>query len=79
MQIPIINGVYTGQNADYKTAYPLNMMPVIQETGISSGYLRPVEGIVEIGDGPGLSRGAINWNGIHYRVMGEFLCSITAS
>ncbi len=78
MQIPIIKGVYTGGNADYKTLYPLNMMPVIQETGISSGYLRPVEGIVEIGEGPGKSRGAINWNGVHYRVMGSSLCSISA-
>jgi hypothetical protein len=77
MQIPIIKGVYSGENADYKTSFPLNMMPVIQNTGISKGYLRPVEGIVEIGRGPGISRGAINWNGVHYRVMGNLLCSIT--
>lgn len=77
MQIPILKGVYSGENADYKTLLPLNMMPVIQDTGISKGYLRPVEGIVEIGEGPGNSRGAINWNGIHYRVMGTKLCSIT--
>ena len=76
MQIPILNGVYTGENADYKTAYPVNMMPVIQDTGISAGYLRPVEGIVQIGTGPGVSRGAINWNGVHYRVMGSKLCTI---
>lgn len=79
MQIPIIKGVYSGENADYKTGYPVNMVPVIQETGISNGYLRPVEGIVEIGEGPGNSRGAINWNGTHYRVMGSKLCEITAS
>lgn len=77
MQIPVISGVYTGANADYKTLYPLNMVPVIQDTGISKGYLRPVEGIVELGTGPGYSRGAINWNGVHYRVMGSKLCSIT--
>jgi hypothetical protein len=77
MQIPILNGVYTGENADFKTLYPLNMMPVIQETGISSGYLRPVEGITQIGEGAYVSRGAINWNGVHYRVMGAYLCSIT--
>jgi len=76
MQIPILNGVYTAEDADYKTAYPVNMMPVIQDTGISGGYLRPVNGIHEIGTGPGISRGAINWNGIHYRVMGSKLCSI---
>jgi hypothetical protein len=76
MQIPILNGVYTGQNTDYKTSYPINMMPIVQPTGVSNGYLRPVEGIVKTGTGPGTSRGAINWNGGHYRVMGSKLCSI---
>lgn len=76
LQIPIIKGVYSGENADYKTSFPLNMMPVVQDTGISKGYLRPVEGIVEIGEGTGKSRGAINWSGVHYRVMGTNLCSI---
>ena len=56
MQIPVIKGVYSGENADYKTQYPINMMPVIQDTGIAKGYLRPVEGIVEIGEGTGQSR-----------------------
>lgn len=78
MQIPVIKGVYSGENADYKTLYPLNMMPVIQNTGVSKGYLRPVEGIVKLSTGPGISRGAINWNGIHYRVMGDTLCSFDA-
>ena len=76
MQIPILEGVYTGENADYKTLYPVNMVPVIQSTGISEGYLRPVEGIVEIGEGPGVSRGAINWKGVHYRVMGDQFCIV---
>jgi hypothetical protein len=78
MQIPILSGVYTGENADYKTSYPVNMMPVVQDTGISTGYLRPVEGIVKTGEGSGISRGAINWNGVHYRVMGSKLTSIDA-
>lgn len=78
MQIPILNGVYTGEDADFKTLYPLNMMPVIQDTGVSQGYLRPIEGIREIGDGFSASRGAICWDGVHYRVLGEYLCSVTA-
>jgi hypothetical protein len=77
MQIPILSGVYTGANADYKTQHPVNMMPVVQNNGISEGYLRPVEGIVKIGEGVGPSRGAINWNGKHYRVLGSKLCRIT--
>ena len=78
MQIPILKGVYTGQGSDYRTSYPLNMQPILQSTGISEGYLKPIPGIVEIGTGPGVSRGAINWNGLHYRVMGEQLCRISS-
>ncbi len=78
MQIPIINGIYTDSKADYRSSYPINMRPVISDTGIGGGYLRPVDGIVSKGTGPGLSRGAINWNGVHYRVMGSKLCSIDA-
>ena len=40
---------------------------VVQDTGISKGYLRPIEGIVELGEGEGKSRGAINWDGVHFR------------
>lgn len=71
MQIPILSGVYTDTKADFRTAFPINMKPIVQDTGISKGYLRPVEGIVQTGTGPGVSRGAINWNGVHYRVMGS--------
>lgn len=76
MQIPIISGIYTDSKADYRIAYPKNMKPVIKETGISAGYLRPVDGLRELGQGPGRSRGAINWNGEHYRVMGSKLCRV---
>ena len=76
MEIPILNGIYTDNSIDYRTKYPVNMIPTIENTGVSGGYLRPVEGIVETGEGPGTSRGAINWRGTHYRVMGDQLCSI---
>jgi hypothetical protein len=54
------------------------MVPVPKATGISEGYLRPAEGIVELGTGPGVNRGGINWNGTIYRVMGTRLVSISA-
>lgn len=76
MQIPIINGIYTDTSADFRAAYPTNMKPIIQRTGVSEGFLRPVEGIVQNGLGPGVSRGAINYGGEHYRVMGDKLCKI---
>jgi len=77
MQIPILNGIYTDEKADYRISYPVNMKPVVKDTGISSGYLRPVDGIEKTGTGPGRSRGAINWDGIHYRVMGSKLCRVS--
>lgn len=55
------------------------MIPVAMGNGISKGYLRPADGLVESGEGPGLSRGGINWNGLCYRVMGTKLVSIDAS
>lgn len=79
MQVPIISGVYTDLDTDYRIAYPVNMRPIVKDTGINSSYLRPVEGIVRTGVGPGVSRGAINWDGVHYRVMGSKLCRINSS
>lgn len=78
MQIPILSGVYANQTPDYRIAYPRNMMPVVQKQGISNGYLKPAEGIVGQGTGPGIDRGGINWNGVCYRVFGTKLCSIDA-
>lgn len=76
MQIPILNGIYTDPNADFRVAYPRNLIPVPKDNGISKGYLRPADGIVSFGTGPGPDRGAINWNGVCYRVMGTKLISV---
>lgn len=78
MQIPILNGIFTSETPDYRVAYPRNMMPVIQKAGISNGYLMPADGIAEIGEGAGIDRGAINWRGDCYRVMGTKLCRTTS-
>ncbi len=79
MQIPILSGIYADGSPNFRTSYPKNMVPVPKENGISKGYLRPGEGIVELGTGPGISRGAINWNGELYRVMGTKFVSISSS
>jgi hypothetical protein len=76
MQVPILNGIYSDGAPDFRTSYPRNLMPVPKEQGISKGYLRPAEGIETFGTGPGVDRGAINWNGITYRVMGYDLVRI---
>jgi hypothetical protein len=76
MQIPIISGIYTDESANIRTSYPINMMPILKKSGISDGFLRPAEGIVSVGTGPGIDRGGIVWKGTHYRVMGSKLVSI---
>lgn len=79
MQIPILSGIYTDETPDFRTSYPRNMVPVPKEQGISKGYLRPGDGIEQRGTGPGFDRGAINWNGVEYRVMGQQLVRISNS
>lgn len=78
MKLPILKGIYTDEAADFRTSYPRNMIPVPNSTGIDDGYLRPAEGITTFAtaNGPGPDRGAINWNGVLYRVMGSDLISI---
>ncbi len=79
MQIPILNGIYTDNGPDLRTSYPVNMVPVPKQSGISNGFLRPGDGIVANGSGPGVDRGGINWNGICYRVMGTKLVTVSSN
>lgn len=76
-QISILSGIYSDAVADVRTSYPRNMFPVLKENGVSTGYLRQAEGITSFSTGPGIDRGAIVWNGIHYRVMGTKLVSVS--
>lgn len=78
MQIPILSGIRADEGPDFRTVYPRNMIPVPRAQGISAGYLRPADGIVQIGSGPGVDRGAITWNGVHHRVMGSNLVRVDA-
>lgn len=79
MQIPILNGIYTDNGPDLRTSYPVNMVPVPKQSGISNGFLRPGDGIVANGSGPGVDRGGINWNGVCYRVMGTKLVTVSST
>lgn len=79
MQIPILNGVYADNTPELRTSYPVNMVPVPKQSGISNGFLRPADGIISNGVGSGVDRGGINWNNVCYRVMGTSLVSITAN
>lgn len=79
MQIPIIQGIYTDESSDFRTSYPRNMIPVPKSNGISSGYLRPADGIEELTATNGLDRGGINWDGVCYRVIGTKLVSVSSA
>jgi hypothetical protein len=76
-QIPILSGIYTDNGPDFRTSYPVNMIPVPKSNGISEGFLRPADGLVANGTGPGVDRGGINWNGVCYRVMGSKLVTVS--
>jgi len=76
MQIPIINGIYTSATSDFRTSYPRNLIPVAKQTGATTGYLRPADGIELLASGVGRDRGAINWDGVCYRVQGSSLISV---
>ena len=77
-QIGILNGIFTDTDPAFRHAYPINCVPVPKSTGISSGYLRPGDGLVKFGDAVGLDRGGIDWRGILYRVQGSKFVSIDA-
>jgi hypothetical protein len=78
-QIPILSGIYTDNGPDFRTSYPVNMIPVPKSNGISQGFLRPADGLVANGTGPGVDRGGINWNGVCYRVMGSTLVTVSST
>jgi hypothetical protein len=79
MQIQILSGIYADTTPELRTAYPVNMVPVPKQSGISNEFLRPGDGIVSNGTGPGIDRGGINWNGVCYRVMGTKLVTVASN
>jgi len=79
MQIPVVNGIYADTSPDFRTSYPVNMVPVPKATGLSQGYLRIADGVVSIGSGPGIMRGQIEWDGTIYAVMGTKFGSIDSA
>lgn len=76
MQIPILTGNTVDARPNVVPSYPYNLMPVIQESGISKGFLRPADGISLLNVAPGPDRGGIIWNNEHLRVMGTKLIRV---
>jgi len=78
MQVPLLSGIYTDGAGDFRRSYPRNLVPVVQPSGLSEGYLRPADGIKQFAVGPGVDRGGIEWNNVLYRVMGTKLVSVSS-
>lgn len=78
-QISLLSGISTDANADIRSTYPINLIPVPKDSGVSKGYLRFAPGLTQLGSGPGLDRGAIVMDDICYRVMGGDLVSVSAT
>jgi hypothetical protein len=76
MQIPILNGVYTDNSSDYRMSYPVNLIPIAQDTGINTGYLRPAYGLSHFTNTSGIYRGGINWRNEFYAVAGSDLIKV---
>jgi len=81
MKIGILSGIYTKTNGDYRNSYPMNLVPVPKQTGISESYLRTADGVIRFDTGAmsGTDRGGINWNGILYRVVGSSLVKVDSA
>ena len=78
MQIPILNGIYTDDAPSLRSAYPTNLTPVFFPSGVSNGYLRPADGIVEFATGSAVCRGSILWEDLVYMVLGSNLVSVAS-
>ena len=90
MQIPIIQGIYTSENADYRIKYPHNLKPVALNSGISQGYLRPVDGVrtfdevtppssAVLTQYAGFDRASINYLDYCYRLIGDKLFKVDSN
>lgn len=79
MRIPILSGVYVDADQNFRTALPVNLIPVAFNNGISEGYFRQPEGMIKQGEGYGVGRGGYNWKGVLYRVSGSKLIKIASN
>lgn len=74
--IPLLGGMVANNQAEFVESVPLNLEPIAIDNKISTGQFRAPIGMVSYASGPGEDRGAINWAGRHFRVMGTKLIEV---
>jgi hypothetical protein len=71
-QISILSGTRSTPDGQVLDALPINLEPNLISTSVSEGYLTSLPGITAFSASElGRDRGAINWNGLLYRVQGS--------
>ena len=78
VNLPIIKGDKTVDNADYRDALPVNFTAIERQILGATGYLISHDGLTLLGNGLGVDRAGY-WNErqeIHFRVSGESLISV---
>lgn len=82
-QVSILSGITGESGVDIKASYPINLVPVPRQSGVSAGYLRTAEGITRFDGGnpavSGRGRASIFWKGLAYWVIGDQLCSLQST
>jgi hypothetical protein len=76
MRVPLASGITTDETGEFRTSYPLNLEIVPTNNKIAEAQFRGTSGAIPFGTGPGVDRGGIVWNEIHYRIMGTKLVSV---
>ncbi len=78
--IDIFSGVYTSAaRPNAVESYPRNLRPVIEDTGVSKGFLLPADGLSSFINTDFFDRGGYNWKEVHYRVIGNQLVKISSN
>lgn len=71
--------MYVDGSPVVRVANPVNMQWVPGQEGVEDGQLRPAEGITAFTTGVGADRGALVWDGVHYRVSGTKLITVSSA
>lgn len=75
--IPLLSGITAKETAEFVTSLPVNLEPIVVDSGISKGQLRSASGATTWAQGPGPDRGGILFNNVVHRVMGTNLVSVS--